>query len=64
MHVSNVYTFATREKHCVLCARPFTPRTGGRTQRFCSSVCRFAYHKERYRREPHSCPLCRREHEP
>ena len=64
MAASNVYTFVTTEKLCVLCAGPFAPQTGGRTQRFCSPPCRIAYHKERYRREPHRCPLCGAEHEP
>ena len=38
--------------------------TSGHGWAACSPECLAAYHKERYRREAHRCPLCGREHEP
>ncbi len=61
---SNVYTLPTQRNECAQCLRPFLPRTGGRQQRYCSPACRVTYNKEHYRREPHRCPLCAKEHEP
>ena len=63
---SNVYTLSSQGNGCARCAvDTFEPReTGGRPQRFCTPVCRIAYHKARYLREPHRCPLCGMEHEP
>ena len=31
---------------CEQCAKPFTPRHGGKPQRFCSEPCRMAFHAE------------------
>ena len=62
---SNVYTLQSAGSECARCGTTFEPReTDGRPQRFCSPPCRIAYHKARYAREPHRCPLCGREHEP
>lgn len=51
---------------CDYCGESFTALR--HAQRFCPASegrdCRAAYHRERYRREAHGCPLCGAEHDP
>ena len=51
------------ERRCKRCGSAFLPAR--ESQEFCpGGACRAAYHKARYLREPHRCPLCGRKHEP
>lgn len=51
------------ERRCKHCWAPFFPER--EAQDFCGGgECRAAYHKERYQREAHACPLCGKVHEP
>ena len=51
------------ERRCKHCGSAFWPER--QRQEFCpGGKCRAEYHKARYLRERHCCPLCHKEHEP